>query len=231
MITGSAKRLGREIALTLAKEGYSVIIHYNTSQKEAEETAAECRRYSAAESLQGDLSSKEGVIDFGQRYLEKFPKTQALINNVGNFFMKSLTSTSMEEWTELFMTNLHAPFYLSKLLLPSIKLVKGSIINIGTSGLHSIKAFKETPAYSLTKLSLYGLTTSLAKEVAKDQVCVNMVSPGVLDIAVDLEEHPHLPMGRAGSPTEVAAMISFLLKKENRYITGQNIEVAGGFAL
>lgn len=233
LITGAAKGLGAEICLNLAHNGYDVVIHYNTSQKDAEKLAERCRQNGVkAETIQGNLATSEGVNDFLSRYQARFPETSILINNVGNYLMKSITQTSLEEWENLFQTNLTAPFVLSNALVPSVKKHKGHVINIGVNGLHAAKADTYATAYSITKYGLWMLTKSLAKELAADGVRVNMVSPGLMENAVDLEKIlPLVPMKSATPLQEVADLITFLLKPENAHITGQNIEVAGGLRL
>lgn len=183
-----------------------------------------------AESLQGDFATPASTEAFLLRYREKFPDTEVLINNVGNFFKTPPLQTSFRDWHELFQTNLHAPFMLIQGLAESFKKHKGNIVNIGVAGLETMEA-KTGVAYGITKQGLLMLTKALAKELAADQVRVNMVSPGILNNSVGLPDDPNLlpvPMKRTGTPYEVARVIAFLLDPESSYITGQNIEVAGG---
>jgi NAD(P)-dependent dehydrogenase (short-subunit alcohol dehydrogenase family) len=233
VVTGAAKRLGATIALYLAQKGYSIVVHYNTSKNEAEEIVRRCEALGVeACAIQGDFTSLEEIDLFIKKTLQECPKIKFLINNVGNYFLKSALETSVMECIELFQTNLIAPFALIKGLIHAIKNQKGAIVNIGVSGIQSLKANTDRPCYNMTKQALLLLTKSLARELASSQVRVNMVSPGYLDMAVDLpKEVGSLPMGRAGSSEEVARVVAFLLENESGYITGQNIEVAGGVGL
>lgn len=233
LVTGGAKRLGAEICRTLARKGRGIVVHYNTSEEEALEVVEECReKGAAAECIQGDFSTTEGVEIFLKHYLKRFHNTENLVNNVGNYLIVPTLSTPFEEWEALMQTNLNAPFMLIQGLIPSIKQQEGNIINLGVSGLNSWRADVSSGAYTVTKAGLWVLTKSLAKELAKDHVRVNMVSPGQLDNSVDLpKDLKGLPMQRAGSPVEVARVIDFLLDPASSYITGQNIEVAGGKGL
>lgn len=233
LVTGGAKRLGAEISLSLAKAGYDVVIHYHRSQAEAQALRLECQQLGVkCEIIQGDFSSVESTLDFTRRYIKQFPDTQHLINNVGNYLIKSALNTTVDEWTALFQTNLTTPFILIRQFVPSLIRLQGAIINIGTSGIIFPRANTDSTAYSLTKGALWTLTRSLAKELALHQVRVNMVSPGYLDIAVDLPENPEsLPMKRPATCAEVGRVITFLLDRDSSYITGQNIEVAGGVGL
>lgn len=233
LVTGGAKRLGAEICLTLAKAGYSVVVHYNTSRTEAEQIVQQCREIGVkAECIQGDFASPESTELFIQSYQERFPNTANLINNVGMYLIKSGLNTTEGEWKTLFQTNVHTPFALIRNLIPTIKENRGNIINLGVSGLQSHQANTYSTAYYMTKQALWSLTRSLASELASSLVRVNMVSPGYLDFAVDLpSDIKKLPMHRAATAEEVSRVIAFLMDPKSAYITGQNIEVAGGVKL
>jgi len=233
LVTGAAKGLGSQISLSLAGSGRNVVVHYNASRKEAENIVGKCRELGVkAEWIQGDFSSNEKAKDFISRYLERFTETSVLINNVGNYLLKSATETDLQEWEQLLQTNLTFPFMLSNALIPSLKKTRGHLINIGVNGIYNGRADTYATAYSITKHGLWMLTKSLAKELAPHAVRVNMVSPGLMENAVDLEAIlPLVPMKTATSLNEVAGLITFLLKPENAHLTGQNIEVAGGLRL
>ncbi|MDP1880970.1 MAG: SDR family oxidoreductase, partial [Parachlamydiaceae bacterium] len=199
----------------------------------AEALALQCRSYGVdAQVIQGDFSSVESVLHFCQNYKKNFSETYALINNVGNYFIESSLNTPIETWTDLFQVNVHAPFILSQQLTPLFNKEKGRIINIGVSGLLRHSANTYSTAYNLTKECLWGMTKSLALELAPQSVTVNMVSPGILDISVEIPKNLSIiPMNKLGSSIEVTNAVLFLLNQSNDYITGQNIEVAGGLGL
>ncbi len=231
LVTGAAKRLGRTLALTLARKGQDVVIHYHLSRQQAEEVAKECRKKGVrAETLQGDFSSAASTEDFISRYLEKYPETSLLINNVGNFSTKSLMETETELLSQLYQDNVFSAFALIQALKPSLIQQEGMIVNIGAAGVTNPRAEDYAAAYMWTKQSLYQMTLSFAKLLAKNQVRVNMISPGILDNSVDIEgREKTIPMGRLGTTEEIAHVLEFLLEEKNGYTTGQNIEVAGGF--
>lgn len=233
LVTGGAKNLGAEICQELARQGHSVVVHYRNSEKEAQNIVKECLKYHVnAECIQGDFSSIESTQKFIDTYLTRFSETENLINNVGNYFIGSSLKSSPELWVELFQTNLHAPYLLIRNLLPSIKKFQGSIINVGVAGLNFVHANVHATAYMMTKSGLLMLTKSLALELAPDQVRVNMVSPGYLEQSIDLpKDLSKIPMQRLAKNHEVAETILFLLSDQASYITGQNIEVAGGTRL
>jgi NAD(P)-dependent dehydrogenase (short-subunit alcohol dehydrogenase family) len=231
-VTGAAKRLGATIAKKLAMRGHSVVIQYHKSQQDAESLAHEIANLGfTAELLQGNFSSIESTQDFIARYKKRYNLTKFLVNNVGNYEVIPTSQTPPEMCLELFQSNVHAPLLLCQELLPSIRKLQGSIVNIGTSGLHDGRAKIETGVYMATKAALWSLTKSLAKEFAKERVTVNMVSPGQLENSVSLPSLASLPMGRAGTTEEVAEVVAFLFSEENHYITAQNIEVAGALGL
>jgi NAD(P)-dependent dehydrogenase (short-subunit alcohol dehydrogenase family) len=232
LVTGASRRIGAEIALTLAAHKHSVVAHYRSHRSEAESVAEHCRAQGvAAETIQGDFQTMEGVERFLADYLSRFQETYGIVNNVGNYPLLSATQTSPRLWAELYQTNLHAPFALIQGLLPSLKRNKGRIVNMGATGAKRLSANTSATAYRGTKQGLYFLTLSLAKELAADEVTVNMVSPGYTEVAVDLDDPKKLPMKRAATLKEVAEVVALCFQPEWSYITGQNIEVAGGVGL
>lgn len=226
LITGAAQGLGRAIALELSARKKKVVIHYRQSKEKAEEVSRLCNN---APLIQGDFSTPESTKDFSQRYLEEFPETKGLVNNVGNYFEGNVSQTTEEQWLDIFQTNLHAPFILTKTLLPSLKKFQGKIVNIGIAGVKSLRANTYATAYTATKSALNFLTLSLAKELASELVTVNMVSPGYLEVSQDLPEQ--FPMKRPATLQEAAKLVAFFFEKEAEYITGQNVEIGGGVAL
>lgn len=232
LITGAAKHLGAELAVSLAKCGYDLVIHYKTSELKAHEVATACGGFGVqVDIIQGDFDESSGLEDFIRRYTQAFDHTYALINNVGSYLTKPTLETTYHEWQRIFHNNLHAPFYLTTSLFPQLKKQKGAIINIGVAGLNRQQANSYASAYAIAKSALLLLTKSVAKELASDSVRCNMISPGHLPNSVDLKNPQELPMHREAQYEEVVKLALFLLGNDAQYITGQNIEVAGGYAL
>jgi len=233
LVTGAAKGLGREICLTLADQGYDLVVHFRHSQHEAETLILKLREKGVrAEKIEGDFSSIQNLEEFTQRYFLYFKETSALINNIGNYFLGSALKTPSSVLQELFFTNVTIASALSQALITSLKQSKGTIINIGAAGCSRASANTYSTAYNMTKLALTMLTTSLAKELLPDQVRVNMVSPGYLENSVDLPTYSEAFLyGRPGLLKEAAETVAFLMSPQAAYITGQNIEVAGGVRL
>lgn len=233
LVTGAAKRLGAEICQLLALHGHHLVIHYRYSEREAQTLAEQCRQLGVkAEIIQGDFTTKESTQEFVKKYLAEFSNTKNLINNVGNYFIGSALQTPIEEWIELFQNNLYAPLILIQALSDSLKKNQGSIVNLGVAGISHVRADVYSTAYSCAKTGLWMLTKSLASEFAPYNVKVNMISPGYVDISVDLPREVNaLPMQRPAETREIAEAVAFLLGEKARYITGQNIEIAGGVRL
>lgn len=228
LITGGALGLGRAVALKCAKRGYPVVIHYRKSQIEAEETAYLCREAGVvALTIQGEFSSEESTNDFIRRYLSLNIETNGLINNIGAYHPFPFEKTTPLEFRVLFETNLFAPYALIYALQTTLK----RVVNVGVAGLHSHRADMTAPGYRTAKLGLAHLTVALARELAPQGITVNMVSPGQLETSVDAVDPIALPMKRYASLEETAHIILSFFEKEYSYVTGQNIEVAGGYSL
>ncbi|MBS0623199.1 MAG: SDR family oxidoreductase [Verrucomicrobia bacterium] len=223
LITGAAKNLGSAIAYELAKQGHHLVIHAKQSQQEAETIAQQCRELGVrALTFFGDVEDK----DFIRRYLDLSLDTKGLVNNIGNYSVGP-PSAIEQDLKQLMGANLLAPLALTQALLPQIKSCRGCVVNIGAAGLSH--PWTHASAYGLTKAALLFYTRSLAKEVANEGVRVNMVSPGYLEHTIDMPTQP--PMGRLGTSQEVASMVAYLFSEKGAYVTGQNLEIAGGVSL
>lgn len=229
LVTGGAKKLGAALSFALA-EHHPVVIHYKESEQEALDVQKKIlKKGGKAEIIRGDFSTKEGTFLFLEEYERRFSSTKILLCNASSYHFGSFLTTPSEEAVGLWHGNFFAPYLLSQKLAPSLKEAKGSILYLGVAGLTQILSDTRTSFYTLSKLSLLMLTKSLAKELAPSGVRVNMVSPGYLKGSVDLPKSESLlPMQRLGEADEIVRMVLFLLDEKNGYITGQNIEVAGG---
>ncbi len=231
LVTGGAKGVGEAISYALASEGHSIAVHYRNSKLDAQRVAEKCRQIGVqSEIIQGDFSTIPDLKTFVENYKNRFNDTKAIIHNVGKYLILPLLETSLEGLSDLFQENFLSPFYITKSLLSSLIASRGSIIHIGETGVAKGGPKREAPAYFMSKEALWQLTRSYALELAPYGVRVNMVSPGILENTID-SETKNLPMKRAGKLEEIASLVAFLLREENHYITGQNIEVAGGFGL
>lgn len=224
LVTGGARGLGACVVKTLQSKGHQVVVHYRDSEKEAKELSEF--------TIHGNFSTAEGVERFLGEYRERFSATKGLVWNVGNYLRRSALDTSEEQWQQLFQENVHAAFALCRGLMDQLIAQKGSIITVGVAGIERRFADVYSTAYTITKGALLMLTKSLALEVASKGVRVNMVSPGWLENSETLPSSlQKIPMGRLGELEEVARLVDFLMDENNAYMTGQNIEVAGGVRL
>lgn len=234
LITGAARGLGASICRRLVGAGHSVLIHYRTSRPD--ETVKACRgKEGHVESIQGDLSDRQGIESFIERLYSQY-RLNALVNNVGIYEMGSLLTATVDSWFTTFFPNLFAPAWLSQAFVKQLEGRSGAIVNVGTAGLTGARMIRQAPLYTLSKWALWGFTRTLAQELASSNVRVNMISPGQLEGSRDLKPQGHLraedlPMRRAGTRAEVAEWVAFLLSPAAEYVTGQNIEISGGYAL
>ena len=231
LVTGSAVRVGRAIAVALAEDGWFVYVHARCDAEAARETLELVRAAGGqGDVVVGDIVSREGCeAVFSQIEGEAL---DLLVNNVGVYSTGPLSTLDPSEWDRLLRTNLDGTFHCCQLAIPRLR-SGGSIVNLGYVGVQSLAGTVKTAAYSVTKAGILVLTRSLALELAPRGIRVNMVSPGQLDNSVDLpEDHAcRIPLGRAGTPQDVAQAVLWLSSDKASYVTGQNLDVAGGLML
>jgi NAD(P)-dependent dehydrogenase (short-subunit alcohol dehydrogenase family) len=232
LITGGAAKLGAELSKRIS-ESFPVVIHYHKSKEGAENVKKLIvEKGGKAETIFGDYSTQEGVASFLKEYKERFADTQGYIHNASLYHFGSFLKTPLDDALKLWHVNFFSAEMIAQELQASIKEKKGLIVHLGVAGIQNVLSDTRTSVYTLSKLSLWMLTKSLAKELAPFGVRVNMVSPGYLADSVDLpKESAPIPMGRLGEAEEIASTVLFLLDPKSSYITGQNIEVAGGVRL
>lgn len=234
LVTGSARRLGREIALRLGAQGYHVWVHYLTSKAEAEEVLAQIRGDGGSGDLvRGDMRKAADAAAIAKRVRAVSGRIDALVHNVGIYRTGDLLEYDPAEFEATLQANLLGPFRLTQLLLPLFPATGGGIVNIGYAGLESLTASEHNTAYLISKSGLYILTKSLAQALGPRGIRVNMVSPGILDNSVELPERPgdQVPLGRLGTVSDVCDAVEFLLGGKAAYVTGVNLDVAGGYLL
>lgn len=227
LVTGSAKGLGREIALALTDLGYVPIIHYNKSRDEAEKVVSEIgKKGIKTKAYSADLVNEEDAEKMVKKVFADFEAVDLLINNVGNFLYKDFAKTTNAEFRDMVESNIYPTLYLSRAVLPLMRKKKeGQIINIGAVGADRIVIRAKSTPYFIGKTGAFILTKIMAWEEAKYNVRINMVSPASL--VEDIFKASDFPMGRSAKPEDVIQAIKFLISPENRYINGANIEVAG----
>ena len=234
LITGSGKRLGKELAIRFAEKKYNIILHYNSSKKDALATLTRLKEIGIDTLLvQGNLEIKKDIDSIFYHLKQEGITPDILVNNAAIYpTSKSLANTELDLWDSTLNINLRSTFYMSKLF--SIEGKNGSkIVNIASLGAFHI--WKERIPYNVSKAGVIQLTKALARELTP-KIAVNSVSPGTILIANDEPSEPiqlnekHIPFGRYGKPDDVFEAVYFFSTCSN-FITGQNICVDGGFGL
>ena len=236
LITGAAKRIGKEIALTFKELGWNIIIHYNSSKKDAFDLADQINKDNphSAKTVQGNLDVKEDIEKILNEVGEMFPTIDLLVNNASTFYPTPIDEISENDWEELIGSNLKGPLFLIQGLKEKLKTSKGSIINITDTNL--IKGVANYSIYSAAKAGLEAITKGLARELAPE-IKVNAIAPGAMLEPPDTEWTDEqrdkiiksIPLNRMGSEKDIANAIKFLA--HSKYITGQIIKVDGGKSL
>lgn len=239
IVTGAGRGIGREIALALAADGATVIVNYNGSKEAADETVSQITADGGtAEAVQCNVSDFAASEAFVKQVLEKYKKVDILVNNAGVTRDNLIMRMSEEDYDAVLDTNLKGAFNMIKHLSRSfIKQRSGKIINI--SSVSGIRGNAGQSNYSASKAGLIGLTKSVAKELASRGINVNAVAPGLIDtdmtrvLSDDAKKQlaASIPMGKIGSPSDVAKLVLFLAGEGSDYITGQVISVDGGLAI
>lgn len=235
LITGGALRLGAAVTKKLAEGGYGCWIHYRQSREAAEELAEEIRSQGGqAEPLGADLVNEAGLKGLIDRVSTR--PLSLVVHNVGPYPLGSALETPLITWRQLYELEFFVPLQLIQQLLPHVEREGGSFIMIGSAGLNGTRPDPHAPAYRLAKQTLLHLTRTLAPELALHGVRINMVSPGQLPDSEDLTPRSRrppftLPMGRPATYEEVTNALLYLIQEGSAYVTGQNIEVSGGYAL
>jgi pteridine reductase len=228
LVTGAAHRLGKSFALTLARLGYDIVLHYHSSSEEALQTQAEIESLSRNVILaQADLTDPSEISSL----LSTFNSLDVLVNSAAFMPNGNVDALTLENWDTALDLNLRAPFLLAQECARKMS-VGGIIVNITDIGAQ--KTWSRYPSYTVSKAALESLTKILARALAP-KIRVNAIAPGFVlqsDI-VPAEEWERLigriPLKRPARTEEITSALEFLLK--NEYVTGQTIVVDGGYSL
>ena len=236
LITGAAKRIGREIALSFFDKVWVIVIHYNSSKSDAQVLADDmnAQRNDSAIIAQANLDNADEIIKLADQTLSKNNRIDALVNNASTFYPTPIGDFSEDDWNSLMGSNLKAPLFLMQSFSKELKKNKGFIINI--TDINVDKALINHSIYLAAKSGLQTLTQALAKELAPD-IRVNAIAPGVILEPPNTEwttEQKNtiinsVPLGRMGSEKDIADAAIFLSEAE--YITGQILNIDGGKSL
>ncbi len=232
LVTGGARRIGREIALALARAGSDVAITYRKSQAEAHQTVGEIESLGRrALAVQCEVRSEHSVRAAIAAVAGGFGRLDVLVNNAAVFESGALESISLEAWDAVFETNARGPFLVAREALTHLRSVEGRIVNIGSLG--GSRAWAGHAHYCGSKAALHMLTQTMAKAFAPE-VSVNCVAPGWIDLHDQVEASARFaartPMRRNGTAEDVAQVVLFFATGP-KFVTGQILGGDGGLGL
>ena len=236
LISGSARRIGAEIARCLHGSGMNIALHYRTSLDDARRLRDELNatRPASVQLFEADFRDRSAMDEMVASVKDTFMRMDVLVNNASGFFATPLGAIDDDAYNELLDTNLKAPLFLAQAVAPQLKLTKGCIVNI--ADIYGLKPLAGHVVYCASKAGLIMMTRSLALELAPD-VRVNAIAPGAIlwpETDCDDKERAAVlagtPMGRAGEPADIAQTVLFLVR-DAHYVTGQVIKVDGGRAI
>jgi len=233
LVTGGARRVGKEIVLALAEEGARIGLHYNTSHDAAEKTKQDAEKQGAEVFLlQGDFSKIDVVNNVVEKCYRHWGQLDILINNASVYYKTPLDDVTEEQWEELLDINLKAPFFCATAAAKVMK-NQGKIVNI--ADVSGYAPWSDFIPYCASKAGLIAMTKGLAKALAPN-IQVNAVAPGTVLLGDDASEKhaqeikKQTLLKKIGSPKDIANTVIFLLKGTD-YITGETIAVDGGSLL
>lgn len=237
IVTGASRGIGREIAKTLAREGYTIIANYNKSEKEAQKLKKELQEENKEIDIyKANIANEEETQEMIKYVIKKYKKIDVLINNAGIDKIQLVTEVTKKDWDEIINTNLYGTFYISQQAAKNmIQNKQGKIINI-SSIWGQIGASMEV-VYSISKAGVDGLTKALAKELGPSGIQVNSIAPGFIKTEMNSnfneqeinEIKDEIPLQKLGECTDIAKCVKWLI--EDNYVTGQVIAINGGWSI
>jgi pteridine reductase len=232
LVTGSGKRLGREVALGLAERGAEVVIHYRSSVDEARKIASEIERFGRRSiAIQADLENVAQIRMLFEKVASQLGRLDILVNSAASFVQTEFAKTSEKEWGESLDTNLKAPFFCSQAAASLLKKSNGCIINFADVG--GILGWTGYIPHSISKAGVIMLTRCLAKELAPE-IRVNAIAPGTITLADDAPEIEadflkQAPLKRSGRPNDIVDAVTYLATA--KFVTGHTLVIDGGRVL
>ena len=232
LVTGSARGIGRALAMELGRLGYDVAVHYRNSQAEAEVARGDLLQLGVhAVALQADVTVEREAQRLVDEAASTFGRLDVVVNNVGNYDKKPLAEVDGTAWRAMFDSNLHATFDVTQRALPHLRAApRGRVINLGYAGSERLNAKPTVAAYTIAKTGVLLYSRALAKEEIQHGVTVNVLATGVIENSDSMPVR-EIPAGRVGRLDEMAAALRYLVSPEADYVTGAFLPVAGGWNL
>jgi 3-oxoacyl-[acyl-carrier protein] reductase len=225
--------------LGLAREGARIALVYRTNKAAAQTALRQLQAVGAdCVAVETDISQPARAEQLIKAVADRYGRVDVLVNNVGEFRWGTLAESSVEEWTGIFESNVTTVFHMCRAALPLMRKGRwGRIINLGAVGAERAFGQAKISAYAAAKAAVVAMSRSLALEEAKNGITVNVVNPSSIDEKdLTLEEARKLkdaryPIGRPPTVDDVAAAVSFFASEEAEYVTGQVVNVSGGWML
>jgi 3-oxoacyl-[acyl-carrier protein] reductase len=239
LITGGSRGIGKGIALRLARDGARVAIAYRSNKAAAQQTLRQLQTSGAdCVAVETDISDPARAEELVRTVADRFGRMDVVVNNVGDFKWGTLGESPLEDWQNVFTSNLMTVVYVSRAALPHMRRGRwGRIINLGAVGAERAFGQAKISAYAAAKAAVVALSRSLALEEAKNGITVNVVNPSNIDEnELTVEEARRMrdarfPIGRPPTAEDVAASVAFFASEEAEYVTGQVVNVSGGWML
>jgi 3-oxoacyl-[acyl-carrier protein] reductase len=236
IVTGASRGIGRAIAMTMAKNGASLVINGNSEALLKELAAAIGALGRECAVRPGDVANPETAAGLAQTAIDRFGRIDVLVNNAGINMRSSSLEMKLEDWQRVMDVNLHGTLHCCRAVLPHmIERRSGKIVNVSSTVAKTTHA-NAAPSYGASKAGVDYLTRHLALEMAKYGICVNAICPGPIgtDMATQWSDAyrqqvlARIPLGRLGTPEDVADGVLFLASKMSDFMTGETINVNGG---
>lgn len=239
LITGGSRGIGKGIALRLAQDGARVAIAYRSNKTAAQQTLRQLQTNGAdCVAVETDISDATLAEQLVRTVADRFGRLDIVVNNVGDFRWGTLGESALEDWQSVFASNLMTVLYVSRAALPHMRRGRwGRIVNLGAVGAERAFGQAKISAYAAAKAGVVALSRSLALEEAKNGITVNVVNPSSIDEnELTLNEARRIrdarfPIGRPPTVEDVAASVAFFASEEAEYVTGQVVNVSGGWML
>ena len=239
VVTGGTRGIGRGIALRLGQEGARIAVAYRANKAAAQTTLRQLQAAGAdCLAVETDITQPARAEQLIKAVADRYGRVDVLVNNVGDFRWGTLAESSLEEWKSIFDSNVSSVFHMCRAVLPLMRKGRwGRIINMGAVGAERAFGQAKISAYAAAKAAVVAISRSLALEEAKNGITVNVVNPSSIDEKdLSIEEARRLkdaryPIGRPPTVEDVAAAVAFFASEEAEYVTGQVVNVSGGWML